>query len=211
MPFSLVGALVTSSLVENFLGVVADDLPAQERWMIEFLIKSSSRQIATHTGRSFLRSTYVEAWDGQASDMIIPREYPILNVTSIKFAANGEFASASSLPTQAFSWDDTSISLRENLKTPFLRSSVQVTYEAGFDEVPEDLQYATMIQYQYLNKTASKSGSPMLGLSSIAKMNESQTKDGNIGRSGLLAEVVGILENYRRLDAPLSVMFARVS
>jgi hypothetical protein len=50
----------------------------------------------------------------------------------------------------------------------------------------------------------------MLGLDSISKMQESQRKDSSIRRGGLVSEVVGILESYRRTDAPLSISFARV-
>jgi hypothetical protein len=51
----------------------------------------------------------------------------------------------------------------------------------------------------------------MVGLKMISKMNEAQSKDDSIGKSGLISEVEGMLKSYQRFECSTSVMFTRVT
>lgn len=203
--------LVTPELFEAFTGLDDASMSAADKMSTELLVNASSKQILQFTGRLFKQGTFSEVWDGQDSDLILTTEYPVISVTSVKFSFNGDFASQQAIDPQLYGVDPSgsSISFRGNVRTPLERACVQVVYQAGYATIPEDLQLASLLQYKFL--ASLKSGGGMIGLDSIAKMQESQRKDQSLKRGGLISEVVGMLESYRRIDAPMSVSFARVT
>lgn len=207
-------ALVDSTTASMFLYGVADatvDLDAAEIFKVEFFVNSASQQIQTYCSRNFVSSSYSEVWDGQGSNLLLPTEYPITAVASIKFSGNGDFASAQPLNTNSYFFDAQMISLYEDFLTPRGSGVVQVVYTAGYSTIPMDLQFACLRQFQYLWKMQGTDGNAMTGFKSVSKMNESAVKDDSIGKTGLIADVVGILDSYKRREAPLSIMFSRNS
>jgi hypothetical protein len=217
MPFTLTDSLIDSQTVSRYFYGVDDAVTTgecsttQEKFYVEFAVNAASQQIKTYCARQLSQQTYSEVWDGQASDVIIPREYPIQSITSIKYSGNNDFSTADSLPTGAYAFDEEYITLLGDAVTPRGRGLIQVVYSAGYSPVPYDIQQACLMQAQYLFKMQGKEGGDFLGLSSIGKMGETATKDSSIGKTGLAADVIGILSPYKRMDAPLSVMFTRVS
>lgn len=205
-------ALVDARTFSRFF-FKADDgssgLTAQDIAAIELAMGAVCAQIKRHVGSEILEGTYTEVWDGAASDELVPTERPITAVSSIKFAPNGDFSTANVVPSEAIFFDKYSIKLR-GMRYPFGTGMTQVIYTAGYPTIPKDIQLAVIMQFQWVYKQIGK-GDAMVGLKSIAKMQESQTKDDSLGTMALRSEVVGMLENYRRFEAPLSIKFARVS
>jgi hypothetical protein len=228
MAFSLGShALVDSATLSKFIwgvddassGLTPTALTTQQVTAIELLVNAISRQICRHISSEIKAGTYTEVWDGAGSDDLVPSEWPINSVTSVKFSANGDFSSATALPTTVIAYDKYSIKLRD-VRFPIGRGLVQVVYNAGYSTVPEDIQLACLLQFQWAYKKIGK-GDAMIGLQSVSKHvgsgTESQQKDPSIsasggrGNGGLISEVVGFLEPYRRFEAPLSIMFSRVT
>lgn len=205
-------ALVDSATLSKFFWGVDDasvDLSAQDKFSIELAINAISSQIIRHCSSNIKQGTYLETWDGAASDELVPTEMPITAVASVKFAGAGDFASAQPLPAEVVTFDRYSIKLR-GLRMPQGRGVVQVSYTAGYAEVPDDVVMATLLQFQWTYKQLGK-GDSFVGIKSISKGSESQTKDDVLARQSLRSEVVGILAPYVRLEAPGSIMFTRVS
>lgn len=211
-------ALVDSTTISQFVWGVDDatsdlggndELSDQDVAMVQMLVNVASQQIIRHVDSDIKETSYVEVWDGAASDELVPRRRPITGVTSVKIASNNDFSVSQGIPSEVINFNQRSITFR-SLQLPFGRGLIQVTYTAGYADVPYDIQMATIMQYQWLRSQLGKSGF-MNGLKSISKMGETQTKDSSIGKFGLRDEVVGMLETYSRFEAPLSIMFSRVS
>lgn len=218
MPLSLSATnLLDSTTISKFVFGVDDVtspplLTSQEIMAVELCADSASAQVQRHCDFTFKQGTYTEVWDGAASDEIVPREIPVTAITSVKFSGNGDFASVVALDSTVYciGMRGMVINFRNELLTPRGRGMIQIIYTAGYATIPKDIVLATLRQFQYLYKQIGK-GDAMLGLSQIAKMNESQTKDGTLGNSGLITEVEGMLKSYQRFETSSSVMFTRVS
>lgn len=219
MPFSFAAhALVDSSTLSKFV-FGSDDgttgLTTQQIFAVELSINAISRQIMRHVSSDIKAAAYTETWDGAGSDEIVPAERPINSVTSVKFSGNGDFSASENLVNAngVITNDKYSIKFR-SLRTPVGRGLIQVIYNAGYTTVPEDIQLAALLQFQWAYKKIGK-GDAMVGLKTIAKSvgggSESQMKDDSLSSSALISEVVGMLRDYRRFEPPSSIMFARVS
>ena len=209
--------LLAEPIISKFMFGVDDitatpKLTAQQIVALELMADTASEQVRAFCDFAIKEASYTEVWDGAASDELIPHEIPITAITSVKFAANGDFTSVDPLPIVAAVIGSRGmvINLRDNLLTPRGRGMVQIVYTAGYAVVPKMIQFATLRQLQYLYKQMGQ-GDAMTGLESIAKMNESQKKDSNLGQNGLLTEVEGMLKDFRRFDSPNSIMFTRVT
>ncbi len=217
-------ALVESETLSRFIWGVDDatgDLsPALSDAVVanvQFAINAISKQIMRHVSSNIKQANYVEAWDGAASDELVPTEFPITAVSDMRFSQIGEFDGAQNiyaLSGNPVCFDKYSIKLR-GFRTPAGRNAVRVSYTAGYAEIPEDIQLAVCLQFQWLYAKLGKTGDGMAGISSITKTiggaSEGMTKDSTLKKGGLISEVVGMLEGYMRLEAPLSIMFTRVS
>jgi hypothetical protein len=210
-------ALLSSEEVSKFVFNVDDAttdltpaLTTQQIFSIQLLVNSISKQFKTHCDCGIVAANYTEVWDGAASDELVPRERPINSVGSIKLAGNGDFDSATVLPSTVYVSDRYSIKFRGGYQTPRGRGLIQVVYNAGYSTVPQDIVFAALLQFQWAYKQIGK-GDAFVGIKQISKMQESQVKDDSIGVFGLRQEVVGLLKDYRRFEVPQSVMFSRVS
>lgn len=218
MPLTLSATnLLAEPLLSKFIWGVDDAtvggiLTPQERVAVELAVNAASAQIQKYCDLTFVSGSYTEVWDGAANDEVIPREWPITAITSVKWAANGVFTPESIIDPSLYviGSKGMSINFRNGMLTPRGRGLIEIIYTAGYATIPYDLQMAALKQFQYLYKQIGK-GDSMLGLSQIAKMNESQVKDASIGNSGLITEVEGMLKSYHRFECSMSVMFTRVT
>lgn len=218
MPLSLSSTnLLSSTVISKYIFGVDDVtlaglLTAQEITALELSADAASAQVQKYCDFTFKSASYTEVWDGAASDELIPREIPITAITSLKFAANGDFTVADPIDSKLYCIGSKGmvVNLRNQMLTPRGRGMIQLIYTAGYTTIPADLQLAVLRQLQYLYKQIGK-GDAMVGLKTISKMNEAQTKDDSIGDSGLITEVQGMLIPYCRFECSTSVMFTRVT
>lgn len=208
--------LLTPAIISKYIFGVDDVttgglLTPQQQVAVELSADAASSQIQKATGFIFKQGTYTEVWDGVASDEIIPREIPITAITSVKFSPNGDFASATPLQSNLYYFPQgLFVAFRGDILVPRGRGMCQIIYTAGYTDIPADLQLAALKQFQYLYKQIGK-GDAMVGLKTISKMNEAQTKDESVGKSGLISEVEGMIKPYMRFETSRSIMFTRVS
>lgn len=200
--------LITSATFTAVTGIVDTTLTATEKSRIELMVNAASQQIKDYTDRQFLSASYTEVHDAQGSDLIFTREYPVVSISSVKLAANGDFASATALDAANYCTDGNAVYLRF-ISTPRGRGNVQVVYTAGYASIPYPVQLSVCAQFMYLNKVLADTG--LIGLNSISKMGESMTKEDTSKYNGICVEAVGLLDSYKRKESGTIVMFARVS
>ena len=94
----------------------------------------------------------------------------------------------------------------KNCRTPRGRGTVEVVYSAGYTSIPYTLKQACLFQLQFLYNNYG--GSSSLGFNSRSKMGESESKDKSIGENGLIGEVIGLVNRFKRMEAPNVSMFA---
>lgn len=181
-----------------------------KKLLIEMSINAASTQIQRYCDRSFAAADYVEVQDGVVNDEILTKQYPILAVTEINFSLGANFANGTSLPPEEYGTDGNTIVLRF-ARTVRGRRSVQIKYRAGYEEVPADLAFACISQAKYGESRLPMGGKTpaLFGIQSMSKGDESITRDSNIGKTGFLSDVLGVIDGYRRVEAPASTMFPR--
>lgn len=200
-------SLISSDAFEAYTGVISTDLSSSEKLKIEMNIKGINAQFRKFCGTFFSLANYVEVWDSQGADVLIPGEIPITAITSIKVSGDGDFSNAEAIPANDYVLHPSRqfISMR-NYRFPRGRGMIEVKYSAGYATIPEDIQLAVLLNYNFLTRLGDNPG-----LKSIGKMNETQSIDDKVLEYGLPAQVYAILKPYCKIEAPLSVMFARVT
>jgi hypothetical protein len=197
---------ITAAQFEAWTGVLASTLTPNEQLKIEMRVDAICASMIDFCSLDGFKSTsYTEVFDGNGSDLLIPRMYPISAITSVKFAMDGVFTGVPSFDSTEYSIDSCAryIVLRDGILSPRGRGCLQVVYTAGHTSIPKSLIGAFFKQYDF----DAGAGGNNVGIKSINKMNESCTFDSRDG--GLISEVRSILEPYRRIEPASSTMFMR--
>jgi len=113
---------------------------------LQSLISNGSLQVLQYVGRPHILASVLgslnETYDGNGSDRLLPRNFPLLAVSSV--VIDGLAVQPSTSPTSAgFLWDSRRILLRG---LSFCRGvqNIQVAYMAGYPSVPPDLKQAAI-------------------------------------------------------------------
>jgi hypothetical protein len=113
---------------------------------LQSLITNASMQVLQYIDRPHILSSVLglltENYDGNDSDRLLPRNFPIISVSSLSI--DGISIQAATTPTTAgYLWDGRRILLRG---FRFCRGvqNVQLSYSAGFPSVPLDLKQAAI-------------------------------------------------------------------
>ena len=202
-------ALVDPDLATAVFGD-PDAMPPEQKVMIEHAVNAASAQIERYCDRKFKARVHTEVQDGAVNDEILPRHYPVLAVHSVRFAGGQQFVSALPLEPALYATDGMTISFLYS-RTPRGRATVQLIYRAGYESIPMDLQFAAVGQAKYLqSRLPMKGNAPALfGIQSMSKGDESITRDASIGKSGFINDTLGVIDGYRRIEAPYSTMSPR--
>jgi hypothetical protein len=113
---------------------------------LQSLISNASLQVLQYIERPHILSSVLgpltENYDGNDSDRLLPRNFPIISVSSVSI--DGVSIQAATTPTTAgYLWDGRRILLRG---FRFCRGvqNVQLSYSAGYPSVPLDLKQAAI-------------------------------------------------------------------
>jgi hypothetical protein len=160
---------------------------------LQNLISNASLQVLQYMDRPHILASAIgaltENYDGNDSDRLLPRQFPIIAVTSVSI--DGVPVQQSTGPTTAgFLWDARRILLR---CFRFCRGvqNVQLSYTAGYASVPLDLKQAAIeafaLAYRQRVRIGEKSNS-MSGQITVA-----------YDMSDVPARSMNIFNQYRRL------------
>jgi len=122
--------------------------------LLSRLITAASEFVERHTGRSFSGiQNYTEIYDGTGRDRMQLRQWPVVSVSSIKIAPSIEITEAATeFPPASGTFTLESPPLSGGIQTlivhghcfPRGRGAMQVTYTAGFADVPADVRQAVV-------------------------------------------------------------------
>lgn len=131
--------LVTLAQAYSWLGITSGSDDAN----LQFVISAYSQLIADWCSRTFVVSTFSEVYDGHDNSRLMVRNYPIISISSL--AINDLPVSlATSTSGPGFAFNNRSVDLRGG--AIFYRgiSNVAITYTAGLNPIPMDLQMACL-------------------------------------------------------------------
>jgi len=160
---------------------------------LQSLISNASLQILQYIDRPHILASVLgpltEIYDGNDSDRLLPRQFPVIAVTAVS-VDNVPIQQAASPITAGFLWDARRILLRG---FRFCRGvqNVQLSYTAGYSSVPLDLKQAAIeafaLTYRQRVRIGEKSNS-MSGQITIA-----------FDMSDVPSRSMSVFNQYRRL------------
>lgn len=113
---------------------------------LQNLISNASLQVLQYLDRQHILASVLgsltETYDGNNSDRLLPRQFPLIAVTSVS-VDNVPIQQATSPVAAGFLWDSRRILLRGYRFCRGLQN-VQVSYTAGYSSVPLDLKQAAI-------------------------------------------------------------------
>jgi hypothetical protein len=187
-----VDALVTWSVVRQYLISGGEPLDDTERLYTEGLINAVSRRANAIADRQLRSRTATITLDGPGGTIVMLPEYPVTAVAEVRIDTGRVFGSASVLGSDDYEYYDDG-RLYVPAGVPHSRRSVRVTYTAGYDPVPDDLQHAAIECVAYAWK---RLRSRAIGTSSI-------TADGITTQFEIDIPMPAMrtFQSYRRRDA----------
>ena len=134
------------SAVGKLVAISFDDQVKQIDVTLQGLITNASLQVLQYIDRPHILSSVLgpltENYDGNGSDRLLPRNFPIISVSSLSI--DGVAVQAATTPTTAgYLWDGRRILLRGFRFCRGLQN-VQLSYSAGYPSVPLDLKQAAI-------------------------------------------------------------------
>lgn len=123
--------------VKSWLGVKT----AENDETLSRMITAASSSISQVINRDIVATDYNIVAHGNGKDTLPMPSYPILSVTALKIDGVSIQPSIS-YSAPGYTFDDTTIYLRGGAKFTKDRNNIEVTYRAGFEIVPYELQQA---------------------------------------------------------------------
>jgi len=180
--------LVTLERVKTYLEI-ANTETAQDV-LLQDLIARIGAWMERYCDRSFAKATYTEQRDGDGTATLLVREWPLLSVTSLYDDPLRVFGAATQIAASDFALypNQGLIRLDGRIFSVGIQN-VKVTYEAGYAEIPQDLQQALieLIADRFRNKENQGIRSLAIGSYRV-----------DYGEEELPGEIRGVLEGYRR-------------
>lgn len=162
---------------------------------IERLINAASQFCSTYCDRRFVSETYTEYFHGRKQNYVMPRQWPVTAVTSLKVSLDRDWSSPSALIDPAnYEIADSDTTLVYYYYFPRGHKCIQLVSTCGYASIPYDLEHACLqiIEWWYRHNERQD-----IGRTSSGKGDESV---------GVLAElpkhILQILDAYKRVEMP---------
>ncbi|MCK9324719.1 MAG: hypothetical protein M0P69_04405 [Bacteroidales bacterium] len=138
--------LTTYANVKEALG--GDDSIDNDEDMIDNLIARVSDEVEDYCRRSFHAADYTEYYDGDNTDVLLMRNYPVNSVTSIHDDTDRVFGSDTAIDSgdiiiEATHKDKDRIRLDDDFFSKGVQN-IKVVYNAGYSTIPTDLERAAI-------------------------------------------------------------------
>lgn len=162
-------ALTTIAVAKEHLGIPSADTSQDGR--LELFINVASDRIANYCQRQLVATEVVDIVHGGMSNMLMLSEWPINSVSEVACDSSGAFTPDTVIaPTEYRMVDDGTLLYKSIF--PYGYGNVRVTYNAGYQQVPYDLQMSCLLFVEWLYRFRN-SGS--IGRSAISKGDEHTT------------------------------------
>lgn len=171
--------------VKQYLGINSE----QDDALLQSLVQSASGFIQSWLNRQFELQEYTDVWDGTDLYTYMFKAYPVQSISSV--VVNSINVPASSGPKiSGYAFDERRLVIRGNYT--FLKGllNCSVTYRAGFDDVPFEIEQACieLIANRYKEKDR-------IGLQSKGLAGETIA----FSMKDMPADVKTILTNYKKV------------
>lgn len=178
--------------------------------VLTIINNAMSQAVLNYTETDFQTHIQVgEVLDGNQSDVIVPRNIPIVSIQAIYFYTSPSGSAGMLLDPSNYQLVSDTIVL-QNVQTPFNRSRIRVDYTWGYNGVPGDVKLCLL---QAVEAEFRRKGNKTLGVSSRSKKDESESYKSDIGewdeKSGLPKVLVYKLTPYKTFEFPNQPMAVR--
>lgn len=153
-----------------------------------------------------------EIHDGRRGDLISPVHFPVVSVQKIVLGAYSDGTGGYELQSDEYFVREEEIVLAY-AKATQRRGSIRLDYTHGYPEMPAQIKQALLlgVEAMYNRKTRRS-----IGITSRSKGGESESYGSGSGKAwdaatGLPAEVMGMLQNFRSIEFTGSSMAIRNS
>lgn len=159
--------------------------------LLQDLTKRLSAWVEQYCDRKFAKGTYTEQHDGDGTDVLTVAHWPIISVASLYDDPDRLFGAGTLIaPADYVIYKDQGKIQLDGLVFARGLQNVKVTYDAGYAEIPPDLQQAVceLIADRFRNKEHQGLRSLSVGAYSIG-----------FTEAELPEEVRAVLDGYRRI------------
>jgi len=190
-------ALVTSTAMCSYLGIAAGSAEEEE---VDLINNAASTRAAEMSGRGvdengysrLLATSRTEYYDGDNSDTLMVRAYPLSSVTSLWIDPDRDYGTDELVDTA----DYTTYYAQGMVKTDGVpltsgHKSVKITYTGGYTTVPYDLQLAVkeLTMFWYKRNTDKR-----VGVASVSVGDKSISYEKDMPQS-----VISVFKRYKDL------------
>ena len=180
--------LVRIERVKTYLDLANTDTASDV--LLQDLIARIGAWAERYCDRSFAKATYTEQRDGDGTDTLLVRQWPLLSVASLYDDPLRVFGAATQIAATDFAIYANQGMIRLDGRVFSVGiQNVKVTYEAGYADIPEDLQQAVveLVADRFRNKENQGIRSLAIGSYRV-----------DYGEEELPSEIRGVLDGYRR-------------
>lgn len=132
-------AITTTAKVKSWLNITDTNKDS----LIAELIVDIQGVLESMTGRQFDAEDVVEYYDGEGSDVLYLKRYPVNSIASLYDDIGRDFDANSLIDSDDYYFDTETgrLALLGGLKFTRGRGNVKVTYNGGYGTIPADLDY----------------------------------------------------------------------
>jgi len=180
--------LVRIERVKTYLDLANTDTASDV--LLQDLIARIGAWAERYCDRTFAKATYTEQRDGDGTDTLLVRQWPFLSVASLYDDPLRVFGAATQIAAADFAIYANQGMIRLDGRVFSVGiQNVKVTYEAGYADIPEDLQQAVveLVADRFRNKENQGIRSLAIGSYRV-----------DYGEEELPSEIRGVLDGYRR-------------
>lgn len=179
-------------------------------YVLNIINEAMEQAIINYTETDFQLHTEVnEVHDANQSDVLIPRNIPVVSIQAVYFYTLADGSEGSLREAIEYQLRE-DIIVFQNQQLPFKRSRVRVDYTWGYDGLPDDVKLCML---QAVEAEFRRKSNKTLGVKSRSKKDESHSLSNNPSdwdtKSGLPKELVYKLTPYKVFEFPNQPMAAR--
>lgn len=142
-------ALTTLEAAKDYLDILPGDTDQDDR--VKRMINAASQRIEKITNRKLKLQTVTEYQDGRANSKLVLRQWPAQKPSVVNLDPSWVYDSENDLPTTDYDVEQDQFLVRKSGYFPKGVRNVKIIYQAGYTEVPSDLEEACLMMVQWLD------------------------------------------------------------